>query len=275
MLFLFMIAITFTATAQRFQAIIGNGYGEQKGHGDLTYRFGELRWLPLPVEDRKVKFGFFANGTQVSSEINHYVYQGQEATLGLTLEYCPDRKYSLTDIYSWFNLGYKFSKDKGWTSNNDYSSQQRDQMIYFFGGLVFDGKLNQAFYRNKFTLVYQNPVATEGKATFRANDVTGGFWNKEYLGLVFESSIFSTPINSSGSLKLDPAIYVGYSHEYGNQKDYGQYGVRLIFGRDIDNQELLTLSGGFRISQNLTPMLELGAMLNLAEAGRLLRRTSY
>ncbi|MFA5163320.1 MAG: hypothetical protein WC441_02200 [Patescibacteria group bacterium] len=271
-LFLFCLVGT-TVFAQRFQALVGNGYGERKGHGDLTFRFGEGRWLPFIEEGRECKFGFFFNATQVSSGFDDYVYQAEELTPGLSLEYCPTSAAYLTEIYSWFNLGYKFSSDQGGinTGNGVYTSKQKDEMIYFFSGLVFTDKLARPFYIKKFTLTYQNPVKTEGLATWKANEITGGLWNKEYFSLSGESSIFSIILNPSGSLKLDPTIFLSYSHESGNSKDYYSWGVKGIFRRDFSNQELLTLSGGFRTTVHSIPMLELQAILNLAETVRYIK----
>ncbi|MCX6797918.1 MAG: hypothetical protein NTX66_01710, partial [Candidatus Falkowbacteria bacterium] len=108
-----MILAALNVPAQRFQAMVGNGYGEQKGHGDLTYRFLELRWLPFLRNEQECKLGFFGNLTQVSSKIDGYVFNSLEKTIGLTLEYCPSSYSYYTDVYSWINVGYKFSEDSG------------------------------------------------------------------------------------------------------------------------------------------------------------------
>lgn len=273
-LFLFLLCLVGTSVfAQRFQAIVGNGYGELKDRGDLTYRFGELRWLPMIEDGHECKFGLFFNGTQVSSGFDNYIYQAEEITPGISLEYCPTSAAYLTEIYSWFNLGYKFSRDQGGinTGNGIYTSKQKDEMIYFFSGLVFTDKLARPFYIKKFTLSYQNPVKTEGQATWQANEITGGLWNKEYFSITGESSIFSILLNPTGSVKLDPTIFLAYSHESGNSKDYYTWGIKAIFRRDFSNQELLSLSGGFRTTKNSTPMLQLEAIINLAETVRALK----
>lgn len=262
---LVLLASAFSVSAQRFQAIVGNGYGEIPGKGDLSYRFGEIRWLPFIEDGRETKFGFFLNGTQVSSKFSGFIFQGQEITPGLSLEYCPTSSY-ITDVYSWFNIGYKLSEDEG--ISNNYRSQQKDEMIFFFAGIMFRDKLERAFYVKKFTLTYQNPVHTEGNSQWNSTELTGGFWNKEYFALGAETSIASVILNPAGSLKFDPTVFLIYSYEAGSETNYYHYGLRAIFRRDLANQELLTLGGGFKTAKGKQPMLMLEAMLSLSETIR-------
>ena len=228
---------------KEFNVYLGNGYfADTESRSDNlkegTYRFGEIRYLPLRLN--RLKMGIFLNGTQSAYTFSGYVGDGYSLSGGPSFSY--ERRIWIFRSYSWLNAGTMITNDGGhqgkYRQNLDYQSW------YASGGIALadTGMFNKKhvwFHQHKLMFSLNQPF--EAKLTEMVTGISENERGDKNLSYVFTYQTNVTSWQKLG-LRFDPVVKFSLGREgYSSQPDFYQAGIGLEILR-IYNQPLLAIS---------------------------------
>lgn len=225
------------------QLLIGNGYFKPKlQEGDGTWRYVEARIIP--GQNNNIRAGLYFSAIEVGSRIEGFKHHSTEFGIGLALNFTltPGWKY---EKHGWGNLGYKKSKSEGSIrqTNGLFQSSQEDDLIFLTGGIIFRNTLETfPFVRHKVSLEYQQALKSNYVGKWEGDTILTQPWDNERFKLSFENAIAKINLSWQHEVHLLPAIYLAYSHEKGNSKDYGAIGAVLTLAKGEYGKEMINLS---------------------------------
>lgn len=225
------------------QLLIGNGYFKPKlQEGDGTWRYVEARIIP--GQNNNIRAGLYFSAIEVGSRIEGFKHHSTEFGIGLALNFTltPGWKY---EKHGWGNLGYKKSKSEGSIrqTNGLFQSSQEDDLIFLTGGIIFRNTLEAfPFVRQKVSMEYQQALKSKYVGKWEGETILTQPWDNERFKLAFENAIAKINLSWQHETHLLPAIYLAYSHEKGNSKDYGAIGAVLTLAKGEYGKEMINLS---------------------------------
>lgn len=246
----------------------GGNFFDKLGCG--SYRYGEFRLLFGREKDSSITAGgLFLNYNDSRSLVDNYLYQGREFAFGPALNFGSRHWSKKKEIWGWVNLGLRFSWDKG--SIDKYRSEQTDQMIYLFGGILFKNKLGGGpFFMQKIMVTYQQPVKKERVSSWENEPLTDPPTNKGFVQLKLENTFVSLPLVKKGMLRFEPKIIGQASYRFYDQRVVTTLGLGLSLTRRY-SQELVSLEGGIKFKDSPNgPVFYVGVSADLIQIGKAL-----
>lgn len=241
------------------QILVGNGYFAPADHsGDGTWRYGEIRWLPIKNQLDNARFGLYLSGIEVRSKINGFLHHSTEFGVGVAANITLNPG-DLADRYAWINAAYKIvnSEGKMYQGVDLYENRQQDQMIFVSGGLLFRQMMLRApFAQQKIMLELQTTIKSEQEARWNGDTLAGIPWNRERFKLQGENGIGPIYLSWSHETYLMPTIIAAYTYETGSKTSFYTVGIGLTLAKGQYGHEILSISyqpkfwaGGARIDQ--------------------------
>ncbi len=266
-----LVSAAFPVAAQspltNFSLLGGNIYFTNPGNGDGTARWVETRVLFGRGNDyRLLSGGFFVNYNEVGSKLDGFLYHDQEVAFGPALNFGSQYWSESNEIWGWLNAGLKIAWDRGQIES--YDTEQKDKLLYLFGGIMFKNSLGRGpFFIKKFMVTYQQPLKSERDASWEGNPTFDSPANKGYVKLVAENTFVSLPLTASESLRFEPKITASAAYEFNGSNMIYSTGIGLTLAREY-SQEILTLEGGVKFQQQTRPIYSVGALINVVELGK-------
>lgn len=246
----------------------GGNFFDKLGCG--SYRYGEFRLLFGREKDSSITAGgLFLNYNDFRSLVDNYFYQGREFAFGPALNFGSRHWSKKKEIWGWVNLGLRFSFDNG--SIDQYQSEQKDQMIYLFAGILFKNKLGGSpFFMQKIMVTYQQPFRKERVSSRENSPLSNPPTNKGYFQLKLENTFVSVPLIKKGTLRFEPKIIGSGAYRFYDKKLVTTLGLGLSLTRRY-SQELISLEGGIKFNESLNgSVFYVGVSADLIQIGKAL-----
>lgn len=226
--------------------LVGNGYFKPETQlGDGTWRYAEARIIPWQEASvNSVKAGLYLSAIEVGSKIESFKHHSLELGLGLAINYKLSSGWRY-DKYGWANMGYKKSRSRGEARMTDglFESSQEDDFLFITTGIIFYNSLETfPFVRQKASLEYQKALKSKTLNKWEGETIYSVPWDNERMKINFENALAKINLSWQNETFLLPAIYLGYSHENGNNMDYGSIGATLTLAKGQYGREIINLS---------------------------------
>lgn len=241
------------------QILVGNGYfAPSDKSGDGTWRYAQIRWLPIQNQMETAHFGLYLSGIEVKSMINGYLHHSTEFGIGVAANFilAPG---NMSDRYAWLNAAYKVvnSTGKMYQGADLYQNQQKDKMLYLDGGMLFRNIMLQApFAQQKIMFEIQTALNSTQEARWNTDTLAGIPWSRERFKLQAENGIAPIYLGWSRMTYLMPSIIAAYTYETGNKASFYTIGIGLTLAKGQYGHEILSASyqpkfwaGGQRIDE--------------------------
>ncbi|MDP3837071.1 MAG: hypothetical protein Q8Q67_03140 [bacterium] len=227
------------------QVLVGNGYyaPSDKG-GDGTWRYAQIRWLPLSNQMETTRFGLYLSGIEVKSMINGYLHHSTEFGIGVAVNFTLTPG-NMSDRYAWLNTAYKVvnSTGKMYQGADLYQNKQKDKMLYLDGGMLFRNIILQApFAQQKIMIEMQTALNSTQTANWNADTLIGVPWNRERFKVQAENGIVPIYLGWSHITYLMPSIIAAYTYETGNKASFYSVGIGITLAKGQYGHEILSMS---------------------------------
>jgi len=217
----------------------GSGYMfDYSGGGGYTYNCPSLM-----LKKGNLRFGLFANLTNVYVKFNDYTFRATEITVGPAIDGWGKLNENFTYAF-WAQPGFKVFKDHGYDVGKINEAWQNDRGFYGVFGANINDKLNRWFRSYKVNIMYQKPFWSRKTGMIEGEKLNFKATNKSYFKVQFESTGRKI---CRGKSRWEPKLVLGYLYDGGSQKDLFEYGTGIALSFSKGDRYFEVANGQYRL----------------------------